>query len=208
MNTKKKIMKTNFMRITATSLLLSVLLMAKSFEANAQQDNLRLDQQDNQFIKHQNESVSQSNPYDAQYNHQEVQSKQHGDQHKNIQAQKIAFITQQLNLTPDEAKVFWPVYNEYDAKRHELKKLFKESGGFPKTDMDKLTESEANQILDNQIIEAQKYLDLRKEYHARFKSVLPAVKVLKLYDAERDFQKILMKKIREHKQSNTPTGKK
>jgi len=201
-------MKTNFERITATSLLLVLLLLVKSFEVNAQQDNLRLDQQENQFNKQQNESVSQSNQFDAQNNQKDAQRKQHGDQHKNIQAQKIAFITQELNLTPDEAKVFWPVYNEYDAKRHELKKLFKNSGGFKKTDIDKLTESEANQILDNQIIEAQKYLDLRKEYHAKFKSVLPAVKVLKLYDAERDFQKILMEKIREHKQSNPQTGKK
>ncbi len=201
-------MKTNFVKIAATGLLLVLMLLVKSFEANAQQDNLRFYQQDNQIVKQHNEFTSQSNQSDVQYNQQEAQSKQHSEQHKNIQAQKIAFITQELNLTPDEAKFFWPVYNEYDAKRHELKKSFKETGGFQKTDMNKLTESEAIQILDNQIIEAQKYLDLRKEYHAKFKSVLPAVKVLKLYDAERDFQKMLMDKIREHNQSTFPADKK
>ena len=31
-----------------------------------------------------------------------------------IQSLKIAFITQKLQLTPDEAQKFWPVYNQYD----------------------------------------------------------------------------------------------
>ena len=121
--------------------------------------------------------------------------------YEKIEAQRIAFITQELNLTPDEAKVFWPIYNEYDAKRHELKKAFKNNENLHKPDIEKLTEKEALQILDNQIIEAQKLLDLRKEYHTKFKSVLPAVKVLQLYDAEREFQKMLIERLRQHKQN-------
>jgi hypothetical protein len=31
-----------------------------------------------------------------------------------IQTLKIAFITQKLQLTPDEAEKFWPIYNQYD----------------------------------------------------------------------------------------------
>jgi hypothetical protein len=30
-----------------------------------------------------------------------------------IESQRIAFITQRVHLTPDEATKFWPVYNEY-----------------------------------------------------------------------------------------------
>lgn len=201
-------MKTNFVKITITTLLLVLAILVKPSPAFAQQDNLKpANQQDNQNLALHNESP-QTNQYDVQYNHQRSQGKEHDDQRKNIEAQRIAFITQELNLTPDEAKVFWPVYNEYDSKRHELKKSFKNGEDFHKPDFDKLTEKEANQILDNQIIEAQKFLDLRKEYHAKFKSVLPAVKVLKLYDAEREFQKILMDKIRQHKQTPPPADKK
>lgn len=128
--------------------------------------------------------------------------------YEKIEAQRVAFITQELNLTPEEAKVFWPVYNEYDAKRHELKKTFKNTENLHKPEIEKLTEKEASLILDNQIIEAQKLLDLRKEYHAKFKSVLPAVKVLQLYDAEREFQKMLIERLRQHKQNvNSPSEK-
>ena len=203
-------MITNYVKVAATCLIMAVTMLVYPNPANAQQDNLQTAQpeQQNQFIAQSNELSSQKNQFEAQYNQQYTQHKQHGDQHKNVEAQRIAFITQELNLTPDEAKVFWPVYNEYDVKRHELKKSFKNTGNSKKQDIDKLTEKEASQILDNQIIEAQKFLDLRKEYHAKFKAVLPAVKVLQLYDAEREFQKILMEKLRQHKQGKTPPNKK
>jgi hypothetical protein len=193
-------MKTNNVKIAVATLLMAATLLVNPTFVNAQQDNQNLAQY--------NGSNSRHNQQFAQNKNHNAQGKKHGDQHKNIEAQRIAFITKELNLTPDEAKVFWPVYNEYDAKRHELKKSFKESGDFHNTDLDKLTEKEANQILDNQMVEAQKFLDLRKEYHAKFKAVLPAVKVLKLYDAEREFQKMLMDKIREHNQTPHPEDKK
>ena len=34
---------------------------------------------------------------------------------------KIAFITTELNLTPDEAAKFWPVFNAFEEKQRELK---------------------------------------------------------------------------------------
>ncbi len=126
---------------------------------------------------------------------QQQKGDHHSANHEKIESQHIAFITQKLSLTPEEAKVFWPVYNEYEAKRHELRKSFRQTSDLDKVDVDKLTENEASAMLDNQIIEAQKFLDLRKEYHAKFKSVLPAVKVLKLYDSEREFQKTLMERM-------------
>lgn len=114
---------------------------------------------------------------------------------ENIEAQKIAFITKRVNLTPEEAKVFWPVYNEYDAKRKDLKKTYK-NNEFRNEEIETISEKEAEQMLDNQLNEAQKLLDLRKEYLSKFKAILPATKVLKLHDAERDFQKVMIDKLR------------
>ena len=146
-----------------------------------------------------------SNPSFAQQGrHKDQQGKQPGAKREKIEAQRVAFITQELNLTTAEAQAFWPVYNEYDAKRHEFKKSFRDAEDIHKEDIDKLSEKEAAQILDNQIIEAQKLLDLRKEYHAKFKVVLPAVKVLKLYDTEREFQKMLIEKLRQNHQRSGP----
>ncbi|MFA5974162.1 MAG: hypothetical protein WC780_17575 [Lentimicrobiaceae bacterium] len=172
-------MKTNIAKITATSLALLLALLMQTNPVNAQQT----------------------------WHKSGKQNSQPGAKHEKMEAQHVAFITQKLALTPEEAQAFWPVYNEYDAKRDELRKSFRESGGLNKAENETLTEAQASKVLDDQIIEAQKFLDLRKEYHAKFKSVLPAVKVLKLYDAERDFQKMLMDKMRQHK-SNPPMDKK
>ena len=39
-----------------------------------------------------------------------------------IKAQKIAFITEKLSLTSEEAQEFWPIYNEIEAKKETLRK--------------------------------------------------------------------------------------
>lgn len=154
-------------------------------------------------------TLMQTNPANAQ---QEKRSNRpqgsHTDsKHEKIEAQRIAFITKELDLTPAEAKIFWPVYNEYNSKRHELRNSSHNSDDLTKEEIEKLTEKEASQILEAQITEVQKYLDLRKEYHTKFKSVLPAVKVLKLYNAEREFQKMLIDKLRQNNQK-PPADKK
>ncbi len=117
-----------------------------------------------------------------------------------IESQKVAFITQQLALTTDEAKVFWPVYNEYEAKKETLTKEFREVNK-PLKDkgLDQMTNEEASAFIDNQFVHAQKMLDLKKEYVAKFKKVIPVKKVATLQKAEKEFKKDLVKKVRERR---------
>ncbi len=115
-----------------------------------------------------------------------------------IDAQKVAFITEKLQLTPAEAQQFWPIYNEYESQRQIIVKEFMEKN-LEERDMDveTLTDKQALEIADSQIIQAQKMLDLRKKYHAEFKKVLSPKKLLLLYQAERDFKKFILKEIRQ-----------
>ena len=39
-----------------------------------------------------------------------------------IKALKVAFITTELNLTPEEAAKFWPIFNAFEDKQKEIKK--------------------------------------------------------------------------------------
>lgn len=121
-----------------------------------------------------------------------------------IRSYKIAFITDRLALTPEEAQKFWPLYNEYEGHRETIQREMFKDDTLDDLNIDLLTEEEATEIADNQIIKAQKLLDLRKEYHIEFKSVLPVKKVLKLYQAERDFQHELIKKLRQDKGLGVP----
>ena len=45
---------------------------------------------------------------------------------QNIDALKIAYITKQLNLSPDEAQKFWPIYNNYSTELKKAKIDFKQ----------------------------------------------------------------------------------
>ena len=111
-----------------------------------------------------------------------------------INAQKVAYITKELDLTPQEAQQFWPVYNEFETQRKAINKDFKgQNIEERQIDFNTLSDKDALEMADNHIILAQKVLDIRKKYHAEFKKVLPAKKLLKLYQAEKDFNKFLLK---------------
>jgi len=115
-----------------------------------------------------------------------------------IEAQKVAFITQQIELTPKESQTFWPVYNEYKEKSRELIKANRQQM-MAYTKLVNPTEKQAEEIVDAQIIHEQKMLDLKKTYHIQFKALLPATKLIKLYKSEKDFNKFLLKQMREKK---------
>lgn len=119
-----------------------------------------------------------------------------------IEAQKIAYITKQLSLTPDEAKLFWTVYDEYQDKKEAEQKAYREKYILQWADINKLTDKEAKELADSFVIHEQKMLDLNKEYNLKFQKVLPIRKVVMLYKAERNFRRILLKKIREYRKSN------
>lgn len=121
-----------------------------------------------------------------------------------IKSHKIAFITDKLSLTPDEAQRFWPVFNEYEDKKEIIQKEMFQASDIDDLNIDMLTDEEATEIADDQIIKAQKMIDLRKEYHIQFKGVLPIKKVLKLYQSEREFQHELIRKIREEHAPGPP----
>jgi hypothetical protein len=101
--------------------------------------------------------------------------------HDQIEALRIAFISQQLNLSPEEAQKFWPVYNSY---RSESEALHKSYGG-------QLT-------ADQQLELEQKKLDLKRKYKPQFETALGKEKLDQLYNLERKFQEKL-KEIREQR---------
>ena len=116
-----------------------------------------------------------------------------------IEVQKIAFITKQLDLTPEEAQKFWPVYNQFSDARKQLHKQHKEN----RKDINNLSDSEIEQVIDNHIILDQKELDIKKKYHTEFKKVLSNKKIAKLYHSEDQFKRELLKRIKGEKGKRT-----
>lgn len=118
-----------------------------------------------------------------------------------IEAFKVSFITQKMKLSPEEARVFWPVYNMFqddlDAIRRNRKKEIQSIKGSVETMNDK----EIEMLVDGEMAFRQQELDVKKKYHTQFKKIVPLRKIALLYNAEEDFKRELLKKIQE-KSSN------
>ena len=112
---------------------------------------------------------------------------------REIQSQRVAFFTAEMSLTPEEAQVFWPLYNQYSEKKSKLageqKKLMK---SFSKEGISAMTAKEAEEAASAFIRLQKQESDLDQEYHKKFMNQLPTKKVLQMYKAEKDFMQNLL----------------
>lgn len=120
----------------------------------------------------------------------------HNDKRENIETLKIGFLTKKLDLTSEEAQKFWPVYNQYSDKLQEIRKKRRQNYHEAKKKFDEMSDKEVEQAVDNEMADRQKELDLQREYHSKFKAVLPIKKVAKLYVAEEQFKMELLNKLK------------
>ena len=114
-------------------------------------------------------------------------------QKEKIESLKIAYITKELSLTPEEAQVFWPVYNEYQSKQETLRKEFRQKFKHP---LNFETDKEAEDFLAADIKFRQDEMELIKTYYEKMKKVLPIKKVAKLRHAEESFRQEILKQLK------------
>ena len=112
---------------------------------------------------------------------------------------KIAYYTENLELTPEEAEKFWPLYNEYDNKKHELRRENRTNSRQFSQQAEQLSDQEVEEIMDRMIENRKKDLQLDIEFHDNLKTILPPKKIMKLYITEIRFREYMLKKIREER---------
>ena len=108
-----------------------------------------------------------------------------------VEALKIAFLSQKLNLTPREAEKFWPLYNNY---QQDMRQLAKERNQY---EMNNKTSGDAGQSLNEEFNFRQRALQIQQKYKDQFLGVLPPRKVLNLYKSEGDFNKRLIRELKD-----------
>jgi hypothetical protein len=118
-----------------------------------------------------------------------------------IESYKIAYLTQKLELSPEEAKIFWPIYNDYQKEQADLRK---ERGqkmiSFKKMpEIDDMADSEVQALIVNDFDFKQRDLNLEKKYYAKLKSSLPIKVIGKYYRAQETFKRELLSRYRNNK---------
>jgi len=121
------------------------------------------------------------------------------DKKEKVKALKVAYITEQLDLTTDEAQKFWPVYNAFDDKQGELRheKMRAILDRFQPGNVDKLSEKEASALLIQMEKIEEDLFNLRNKFIKDLQGVISVKKIIKLKKAEEDFNRELLKQMRE-----------
>jgi uncharacterized protein (DUF3820 family) len=121
------------------------------------------------------------------------------EKNEKVESYRIAFITEKLNLSPKEATVFWPVYNEFSQKIQLIRKKERERVKQYKQ-LSVTSDSESEKFTNDYMLFKQQELDLTKQYLAEFKKVLPPAKVAKLVTLEQEFKLELLKRLKNKKE--------
>ena len=121
------------------------------------------------------------------------------EKREKVKALKVAYITEQLELTTDEAQKFWPIYNAFDEKQSELRheKMRAILDRFKPGNVEKLSEKDASNSLAQMEKIEEDLFNLKKKFIKDLQGVISAKKIIKLKKAEEDFNRELLKQMRE-----------
>lgn len=121
-----------------------------------------------------------------------------GNRSNEIETYKIAYLTEKLGLSSEEAKIFWPIYNDWQKEQDALRKeRFQKMISFRKIDeIEKLSDTEVQSLITNDFNMKQRELDLEKKYYYKLKSSLPIKTVGKYYRAQEAFKREILSRYR------------
>ena len=115
-----------------------------------------------------------------------------------MEAKKIAFLTTKLELSAEEAKTFWPIYNDYHKEQSVLRRERSQKMiSFKKIkEIEDLNDEEIQTLILNDFNFRQRDLNIERKYYNKFKSNLPIKTVGKFYRAQEAFKKEILQQYR------------
>ncbi len=126
----------------------------------------------------------------------------HKDRWEKYRAEKVAFLTSNLELTPAEAQRFWPVYNQLEKERWEAQKQRREMEERVLEAEESMSNEKIKQLTRNFAGTLEKEAKMVANYNEKFLEILPPRKVLKLYKSENEFRMYMIKKFRDKKKNS------
>ncbi len=116
-----------------------------------------------------------------------------------FKSQKIAFLSEKMNLTPGEAQEFWPVYNQFEKERMEIQHLRRQLEQKTRDENLKMSDQEIIKITRDISESFKKEAAFAASYNEKYLKILPPQKVLQLYRAENQFKIHMFNQFRNRK---------
>lgn len=119
-----------------------------------------------------------------------------GDWKQKMMSEKIAFFTVEMGISPEEAQVFWPVYNQVNKEKDEaMHKVFETYKELESSIEAGKPEKEISKLLGNYLKAIDRQREIDNEAHEKYTKVLPVEKLAKLYICEEKFRRQHIRKL-------------
>lgn len=103
-----------------------------------------------------------------------------------IEAEKVAYITKELQLTAKEAQGFFPIYNEYRKELNNVVQVRMRENGKP---------GQRPSRMDELAIETE-LLAIKKKYRSQFSTIVGSARASRFFEVEREFREKLVLELR------------
>jgi Spy/CpxP family protein refolding chaperone len=122
-----------------------------------------------------------------------------------MRAARIGFLTNRVELTPQQAEKFWPLYNQFNDKRENVQ--IEKRMMHMEMNKNGLTDDEAKKMIEKELKTRQDELNLEKEFIADIQTVLTPVQAIKLLRAERDFNMEVLRNLQQRRNQPNHEGR-
>lgn len=120
-----------------------------------------------------------------------------------LEAARIAYITNRIDLSPEQAEKFWPIYNKFQEERNQI---LEQLSGINRSSMAQdLSDTKAKELIERKLKLQQQALDLEKNFYEDIIKVIQPVQALKMGNVNRDFtRQVYHMQQNRGKPKNTP----
>jgi len=110
---------------------------------------------------------------------------------KDVRSQKSAIMDTVMQLDPDQAAKFWPIYRDYDAELKKLNDLRVDNIKEYARSYNNLTDAKADELIQNAISYQKQRIELLDKYYDRVKESLGAVTAARFVQVEQQLLLII-----------------
>lgn len=123
-----------------------------------------------------------------------------------IEVVKTTFLSRQMKLTPEEARSFWPVYDQYQETVRGLEEDRQTALQNIGEGLERMNDDEINAMIDARISHAETALAARKKMIADLREFLPPRKIAIFLRAENQFNRELKERMMERRNGRRLPG--
>jgi len=109
-----------------------------------------------------------------------------------LKQEKKEMVKEILELSDEESKVFWPLYNAYMTDLSPFNKILVNTITEYMDKYETMTDADADRLYKSYIVVDESWLKLKKKYYKKMHKVLPAKKVVRYFQLESRLRSMIL----------------